>query len=93
MPQYRLSKEVPWGDVLDILRWGVKFRMIQYKGTRAMLLKSGTDMELLSIELSMERKYLEVSLHAYQGLRGFLRYTTVTQLEKAAERLLDDSQK
>lgn len=89
MPQYRLSKEVPWGDVLNILRWDVKCRMIQYNNTRAMLLKSGTNMEFLS----MERNCLEVSLHAYQGLRGFLRYTTVTQLEKAAERLLDDSQK
>ena len=89
MPRYRLNKEVPWGDVLDTLRWGITRRTIQYKSSFNYLRKTHSDLELLSVE----RNLLKYSLFSYQALRSFLGYATVTQLEKKTLRLLELSLK
>ncbi len=85
MPNYRISSEVPWSEVLGILRRRVQMRM-----HNCQMFLSGENAgqwEEQSFEIAKEQ--LRKSLHTYSALRAFLGYSSQTQVETEAQEFLE----
>lgn len=85
MANYRISQEVPWSEVLAVLRRRVQIRM---RNCEIFLPGEGTG-QWEADALKVAKQHLEKSLQVYQALRAFLGYTATTRIEKEAQELLE----
>lgn len=78
MRKYRIKTEVPWNDVLYVLRWHLNMRI-----TQCLYHNEWTDdMRKISMQ------DLKESLHCYTSVRHFLGYRVSTKLEQRAAETL-----
>lgn len=89
MAKYVLSKEVPWKDILHILRWYI---LMAKNGCEARLQQKQTEPDCPDGILEPDCKSLQTGLHCYGSLRAFLGQSGKTVLEKEASVMLEEAE-
>lgn len=91
MANYILSKEVPWKDILHILRWYIQ---ITYKHCERGIERKMDEPDYACAILESDCRYLQNGLDCYGALRAFLgRQSGTTVLEKEARSVLEETRR
>lgn len=86
MPKYQLSNEVPWNEILKILRWHIRKHLRQY-----LHFYEEEKYGHIKVGLSdLERLQVQRGCRAYQSLRSFLGCRGTTVLEQEVEKELKE---
>lgn len=80
MQNYRIKKQVPWQDVLHVLRWHLKMRVRDYKRYCQFLQGELPDKNIAE---AAQNAVMD-SYRSYSALRSFLGYHVKTKLEREA---------
>lgn len=78
MQKYRVNEEVPWNDILDIIRWSQEVHMMQLRRVVNMGRLTKNDGSL---------RNLRISCGCSKSLRRFLRRPETKMDQRAAELL------
>lgn len=83
MPRYHVNKQVPWAEILRVLRWHLEMRI---RGLRDDCNKPNIIPECA---LRRSRERLQTSFNAYLALRAFLGCTSPTAVQASATAALE----